>query len=184
MILENSTEIPTRSHLINLIQPTSIGCELGVFLCEYSDLFIESGKFQKFYLVDTFSGIVGSGDINGENIQTFNGDYLFDHALRKYSHNTNVTISKIDSITFLKSKEDSYFDFIYIDTIHTYDHLIVELEEALRVTKNNGLICGHDYNQDIFPGVVSAVKSFTNKNKFRYYITTKEKLASFIIVKN
>jgi len=179
MILKNN--IATRSNLIDLIKPLSIGCELGVFLCEYSDILIQSGKFNKFYLVDTFNGLVGSGDSNGENIKSFDGNYLFELAKQKYNDNQLVSINKTDSITFLKSKPDKYFDFIYIDTVHTYDHLLSELEESLRVIKNGGLLCGHDYNVSIFPGVVNAVINFTKKYNLVYYTTSQEKLKSFII---
>lgn len=179
MILKNN--ISTRSNLIDLIKPSSVGCELGVFLCEYSDILIQSGRFHKFYLVDTFNGLVGSGDSNGENIRVFDGDYLLQFAKQKYDNNQIVSINKTDSITFLKSKPDKYFDFIYIDTVHTYDHLLSELEESLRVTKDGGLLCGHDYNISMFPGIVNAVINFTKKYNLAYYTTSQEKLNSFII---
>ena len=179
MISKNN--ILSRNDLTKLIKPSSIGCELGVFLGEYSDILIQSEKFHRFYLVDTFNGIVGSGDSNGENIRTLTGHYLFEFIKQKYINNSNVSIEKTDSITFLKSKPDKYFDFIYIDTVHTYEHLSAELEESLRVIKNNGFICGHDYNRDMFPGVVDAVIEFTSKYKLTYYTTSQEKLSSFII---
>lgn len=179
MILKNN--ILTRSNLIDLIKPLSVGCELGVFLCEYSDVLIQSGKFNKFYLVDTFNGTVGSGDAEGENIRIFNGNDLFEFAKQKYANNQIASIVKTDSVSFLKSKPDKYFDFIYIDTVHTYDHLLSELEESLRVIKDGGLLCGHDYNKEIFPGVVNAVIDFTKKYNLSYYTTSQEKLNSFII---
>ncbi len=36
-------------------------------------------------------------------------------------------------------------DFIYIDGSHQYDHVIFDIQEAEKVVKPGGVICGHDY---------------------------------------
>ena len=50
-----------------------------------------------------------------------------------------------NSIDLLTEFEDNYFDWIYIDTNHSYNTTKNELEVAAKKVKDNGLICGHDY---------------------------------------
>lgn len=174
-MLNNREQIP------NILSYNSIGCELGIFLCEYSDVLLSSQKFKKLYLVDTFCGNVGSGDKKGNNIRFFDGQYLLSNAKNKYKNMDSIHIEQNDSVSFLMKFPPEFFDFIYIDTVHTYTHLIRELEESKRVIKSDGFICGHDYNYDAFPGVVEAVNDFCNKYNFTFTTTTEDFLESFII---
>lgn len=174
-MIKNREEIP------NILPNNIVGCELGVFLCEYSEILLSSKKFDKLYLVDTFNGNIASGDKTGNNIKHFDGQYLLYNANQKFSHINNIHIIQNNSINFLQQCQDKYFDFIYIDTVHTYDHLMKELEESQRVIKLDGFICGHDYNINVFPGVVAAVNDFCNTNGFTFTTTTQDILESFII---
>ena len=173
--LKNREDIPL------LLPNDCVGCELGVFLCEFSDVLLSSNKFSKLYLVDTFSGVVGSGDKRGDNIKNYNGQDLLTHANNKYINNAIVSVIQQDSFSFLRSFGPQTFDFIYIDTVHTYPHLTMELEEAHKVIKKNGLICGHDYNANVFPGVVKAVHNFCEKYSLSFKLTTEDHLESFVI---
>lgn len=173
--------IPTRNTITDLIPNHSIGCELGVFCGDFSNTLINSKKFDTLYLVDTFEGTVSSGDVNGYNIKTYSGEELLKIVTQKFKDDSRVIIEQSYSVKFLKTQKDSSFDFIYIDTVHTYDHLIAELVESNRIIKNQGLICGHDYHKQIFPGVVEAVEEFCKMYNYHFYLTIEDILASYII---
>lgn len=175
--------IDSREQIPTLLSENSIGCELGVFLGEYSEILLSSKKFNRLYLVDTFDGQIGSGDKYGNNMRILGGEYLLANAIHKFQNHNTIEIIKSDSIKFLKNCNSNFFDFIYIDTVHTYKHLMQELQESRRVIKLNGFICGHDYNKNIFPEVVTAVNDFCQMYNYTFYTTTKDILESFIITK-
>lgn len=166
--------IQNRNNITDLLKPQSIGCELGIFEGEFSEQLWSSGKFDKLYLVDLFSGPAWNFGKHYPDAKV-----LYDMTKKRFSNNPNINIIKQDSISFLKLSELK-FDFIYIDTIHSYDHLIQELSEAHNIIKSDGYICGHDYCIE-FHGVIKAVKEFVDKYGYSLMITTENDYPSFII---
>jgi hypothetical protein len=81
---------------------------------------------------------------------------------------------------------DEHFDWVYIDSNHTYEAVKEDLEMWLPKVKNGGYICGHDY---ILPrevlnlpfGVVPAVNEFINKHSFELVYLTTEKFSTYVI---
>lgn len=74
----------------------------------------------------------------------------------------------------MKTYPNDYFDIIYIDGDHSYDGVTNDLKESLRIIKNGGIICGHDYEmntektQNYYEfGVKQAVDEFCVKNNLK-----------------
>lgn len=63
--------------------------------------------------------------------------------------------------------DDGYFDFIYIDANHHYEHVAEDLEKWWPKVSETGIIAGHDYNlvewQNQAMGVKRAVDEFAQK---------------------
>ena len=53
-------------------------------------------------------------------------------------------------------------DVIYIDGDHRYDFVLKDIELSLRKIKKNGIISGHDYNNNDI-GVINAVNKIFGK---------------------
>ena len=100
--------IDSREQIPTLLSENSIGCELGVFLGEYSEILLSSKKFNRLYLVDTFDGQIGSGDKYGNNMRILGGEYLLANAIHKFQNNNTVEIIKSDSIKFLKNCNSNF----------------------------------------------------------------------------
>jgi hypothetical protein len=176
--------INIREEIPSLIKNGSIGCELGVFKGDFSSILAGSGKFSKLYLVDSFNGLVQSGDKNGNHVQYIQGQDLYNTVYQKFFDNKSVSIVKDYSYNFLNNQNDNTFDFIYIDTTHTYEDTKNELEISWKKTKPGGIISGHDYNLNAFPGVVRAVDEFLVKYSIKECIYTEgDYLKSYIIYK-
>jgi len=61
--------------------------------------------------------------------------------------------------------DSAYFDWIYIDSAHSYDVTRDELRAYARTVKPNGMMAGHDYKmtnwrKHLRYGVVEAVHEF------------------------
>jgi hypothetical protein len=176
--------ISTRDEINLLLKPNSIGCELGVFEGEFSEILLSQNKFSKLYLVDLFDGMVESGDKSGNNVRCKNSIDLLNAVSNKFSNRECVEIVKKDSVSFLESFPDNYFDFIYIDTSHQYEHTKIELNASLRKIKKDGIIAGHDYNRYRFDGVVRAVDEFSKENNLKLNLTYLDILETFFFSLN
>lgn len=171
-------DIHNRNELTFLLENNSVGCELGVFEGDFSEILINSNKFVKLFLVDTFDGEASNfGKI-------YKDSSILEKSITSRFNNTNIVdVVKSDSVSFLQSLSDNFLDFVYIDTVHDYKHTMKELNEAYRVVKKNGLICGHDYTEKYFPGVVKSVKEFCDLYSLCAHVTTDtEDYPSFYII--
>jgi hypothetical protein len=61
---------------------------------------------------------------------------------------TKVHIVKDYSQPWLAKMPDAYFDWVYLDSTHTFDDTVQELELCRRKVKPEGVICGHDFEID------------------------------------
>lgn len=48
-------------------------------------------------------------------------------------------------------------DMVFIDGDHKYETVVKDIKKAYELLKPGGLICGHDYNHPMWPGVKQAV---------------------------
>lgn len=83
------------------------------------------------------------------------------------------------STAVLSGFDDGYFDWIYIDTDHTYETTVKELRIAARKVKAGGIIAGHDYvtgnwNKAVRYGVVEAIHEFCVKEDWQIVYLTAE----------
>ena len=76
---------------------------------------------------------------------------------------------------------DGYFDFIYLDACHSYEHVINEIPAWYRKLKIGGIMCGHDFlpnfvlpDEGLF-GVDKAVIEFCEKHNIRWFLTGQNK---------
>jgi cephalosporin hydroxylase len=60
------------------------------------------------------------------------------------------------------SFEDNSLDFVFIDASHDYQSVKQDIEAWLPKVRSGGIIAGHDYEPNEFPGVVQAVNEAFN----------------------
>lgn len=176
--IELLTEIQNEKKVIENI------VEVGVFKGEYSKELIKKFSPKKIYLVDIFEGYVKSGDKDGINYQTVNLNDEFIKLKKEYETNPSVNIIKSDSKSFLKQLSDETIDLIYIDGDHSYEAVKNDLQLSFSKVKNNGYICGHDYIEPRFSGVVRAVNEFCEENNLTIKYITNDGCPSYCILKN
>ncbi len=88
------------------------------------------------------------------------------------------------STDVLKTFKDEYFDWIYIDTIHSFNITYAELMLSAQKVKRDGYILGHDFctGNVITPvpyGVIEAVNKFCVEFEYRYRYLTLESHGHF-----
>jgi hypothetical protein len=174
--------IKYREQIFDYLPDNIEGAELGVFEGSFSDIIIQSSKFKKLYLVDVFDGIVYSGDKNGENGKYVDMNNMFFSLVETYKNKKEIAIIKSYSDQWLNTLIDDSLDFVYIDADHSYEGVSKDLALSFEKIKHEGIIAGHDYNTNWFPGVVKAVDEFVAAHNLTIHFTSDDKLASFFIM--
>jgi hypothetical protein len=154
--------------------------ELGVFCGDYSKILKDSLTPSKLYLVDTFPSEMWSGDKDGHNTVCKNLEPVYTELIDLYKEDNVVEIVRKTSIDFLKELPDEHLDMVYIDTVHTYEHVKEELELSLKKVKKGGIIAGHDYTPH-FGEAIRAVDEFCEKYNRKISILTEDGCPSYII---
>jgi hypothetical protein len=175
--------LETRDDLIGLLKKDSIFAEIGVFKGDFSKIIFDIVNPNKLYLVDIFKGNMGSGDKDGKNMEFVILDDEYNKLVDYFKDNENVFVIKNDSETFINSLPNDYLDVIYIDADHSYQSVKSDLKSSFDKVKNNGFICGHDYNFEQFPGVCKAVDEFCDEQNLKITYITKDGCPSYCIKK-
>jgi len=96
----------------------------------------------------------------------------------------NAVIMRMTSMEAVKQIKDSSLDFIYIDGLHNFDNVMLDLIHWSPKVKTNGIISGHDYCLNAGTGVFKAVSAYASGHGVYNIYMTKESPQSFFWVKN
>lgn len=171
----------TRNDLFKSFNKNLKICEIGVFQGEFSKFIKKNLEPLELHLIDVFEGNGCSGDKDGNNIIWTNLNEEYYNLKNYFLDDNTVTVHKGTSFDILNSFSDDYFDVIYVDGDHSYDGVKLDLSLSFLKVKNGGLICGHDYTNDRFPGVVMAVNEFCEENNLKIDYITNDGCPSFCI---
>ncbi len=178
--IQNLKVVLSRDHLLKLLPKNCIITEIGVDKGDFSFKIISLTHPKKLYLIDTW----GSERYNENKM-----NYVTKRFQEKIDAGI-VTIKRGTSEKELNKFEDNFFDWVYIDTSHSYKQTVKELELCRMKVKDGGIIAGHDYCQGniteaLAYGVVQAVNQFCIKNNWEFIYLTHEtdRYLSFAIEK-
>lgn len=88
----------------------------------------------------------------------------------------NVEFKKMFSLDAAKEIPDGSLDFVYIDGLHEFDAVIMDIIAWVPKVRKNGIVAGHDYYEFYQSGVVEAVKMYTSVHNIQdWYVTKTEK---------
>lgn len=175
--------IKTREELIKLVPKNSIGAEIGIFKGEFSHILLDTINPKLFYMIDPWEGNIMSGDKNGENIEYINGEQFYiQNIIPEFMFLPQVKILRNYS-DILSLFPNDYLDWIYIDGAHDYDNVSIDLRNSFEKVKPGGLIMGHDYTNNMFPGLVFAVDEFCQSYNLEIEYLTEDGCPSYLIRK-
>lgn len=172
-----------RSELLKFLPKNSIGAELGVYLGEFSQEILDNVHPKKLYLIDVWDFIeLSYQDKLMRNHKSQYNNYRT--VLKKFYNIPEVFMIKEKTNIVSEIFPNEYFDWVYIDADHSYEGCLDDLINCDKLVKTTGLILGHDYDKNSFPGVVKAVHEFINsRGYFLTYITNEKKCSTYVISK-
>ena len=158
--LKNCKLISSRDKLLDLLPKAGTCVELGCEKGEFSQKILDINRPNKLVLVDNNHGHI-------TNIMS------------KYNDDVRVEVKEGNSYDVMKGYQDEEFDWSFIDTDHTLETMVMELNVCNLKVKKNGYIGIHDYifhdyiwgltsgdnNWDVVTyGVIEAVNTFLKEN--------------------
>lgn len=167
--MANLRVMPNRDALLESLPKGGIVAEAGVDHGDFSNRILEITRPARLHLIDAW------------NSRRYHGG--LERLVRdKFSREIAAGLVRLNrglSIDVLNGFPDGYFDWVYLDTDHSYATTRKELEVARRKVKSTGIIAGHDYvtgNWDggIRYGVVEAVHEFCVKHDWELIALTHE----------
>ena len=139
------------------------GCfsSISIYECYMAQKIKESGKGQEFFVVDTFQGSVNEQKhlkaveaLHSKGTSVFEAfsQNIEDCGLSKF-----VKPIKAESLKAVKQFEDGQCDFVFIDACHLYEAVKADILAWRPKVRKGGILAGHDYHVEQFPGVKQAV---------------------------
>jgi len=165
--VKNCKLLLNRDELISLIPKNSIIAELGVDKGDFSKKLLDVVNPKLLCLIDMW----GSNRYGNDKADLINDKF------KSQIKNESIKVFRSDSITAAENFQTSYFDFIYIDTDHSYETTIKELRAWKTKIKDDGIIAGHDYMmgnwlKTLRYGVIEAVHQFCIEDNWQLIYLT------------
>lgn len=170
---ENCRLLPDRTVMLDLMKKQAVVAEIGVAFGGFSKKILARCNPSKFHLVDAWSTERYKAGLN----------------LIKTELNAQIVTNLVEihhglSTDVLPLLEDGSLDWVYIDTNHSFETTLLELELSLQKVKPDGRIAGHDFctGNVIKPvpyGVVEAVTKFCKDRDWQFEFLTVESFGHF-----
>lgn len=157
---------PVYTSMVEKFGDNSLFVEIGAWLGKstaYMAVEIANSKKNiKFDVIDTWEGSTGSADTEWYN-EIISG--LDMSPYQTFLENTRPVKKYIRPIMgysydIVSDYADNSIDFLFIDGAHDYDSVKKDIHDWYPKIKFNGMIGGHDYGNNTFPGLIKAVNEF------------------------
>ncbi len=167
--IQNTKLLLDREKLLEYLPKNGVLAELGVDKGDFSESILRKCKPEKLHLVDIWA----TEEYSQKKRK------LVEEKFKEEIESGIVEINIGLSVDVGAGFEDNYFDWIYIDTDHTYQNTINELEIWSSKIKEGGIIAGHDFIVGYWDGmvrygVIEAVYEFCSKHNWEILYLTME----------
>lgn len=180
-----------RYDIFHLVHPYLIGAEIGVFKGDFSKLILLHAKPKKIHFIDVWWTLYGDyfpdwgKYTNYGKLKTKDAYNQFLKKIKPYRKQSDIEIHVGNDLEILNNFPNNYFDWVYIDSSHEFEHTYQELIILKDKVKVDGIIMGHDYITDpahIHYGVKMAIDKFIME--YNYHIIYLDMFTQWAIKKN
>jgi hypothetical protein len=148
-----------------------IGAEIGVKRGEYSDVILKANPGIKFFCIDPWTPYGG--------VDQRRQDRNFKLTQRFLAPHPNVTFIRKTSMDALDDIPDRSLDFVYIDALHNFDYVMMDIIGWSKKVRSLGMVSGHDFTNLHECGVIPAVEAYTRGHAIFQWFVTQDQYPSF-----
>jgi Methyltransferase domain len=154
----------------NVLPKDGIGAELGVYKGQFSPILLNRSRAAKLHLIDPWYFLTAHWNWGFGNRSTVDAVVNILRSFKKEIEAGRVAVHVGDDRVVLATFPDHYFDWVYIDSSHSYEHTCDELQILRTKVKEAGVIAGDDWVPDPahwHHGVCKAVIEFIASGEYR-----------------
>ena len=182
-----------REALLDCLPKGGRVAEIGVYTGDFSDRIYQQTVPMELHLIDPWEHQEREDySRDDSNVPQEQADQHYQQVLDRFAPQIECEVVKVHreySANAVTQFPDGYFDWIYIDALHTYEACLEDLRLYAPKVKANGFICGHDYanhpgarHMDF--GVVEAVNQFVRETGYEFLLLTYEAYPTYVISKS
>lgn len=136
------------------------GAELGVSKGRFTMFLSATMHDMSMTAIDRWAPQPDNLQEDGETYSTWDHETSYSEFKRNCAEYFpgRVKIIRGDSAETAAQFEDGSFDFAFIDADHSYTGCKRDIDAWHPKVRQGGMVCGHDYSQERWPGVVKAVE--------------------------
>jgi predicted O-methyltransferase YrrM len=170
---EGAKLLPDRNELLYRLPNHAVAAEIGVAEGEFTSEILKRNRPEKLFLIDPWGMdrySAGMATVSEKFASEIKGG--------------TVVIRQGTSLEALSTFDDGFFDWVYIDTDHSFELTWKELVLSNSKVNRGGRIAGHDFCtgntvKPIVYGVVEAVNKFCAEYGWRFEYLTLDPDAHF-----
>lgn len=170
---QNCRVLPTRMHLLERLPHGGVVAEIGVAFGDFTMQILKRSKPEKLHLVDAWAS-----DRYQHGLAQIRERFSEEIASGAIEINQGLSTQRLCEFPA------DYFDWVYIDTDHSYATTRDELRLSAQKVKPGGLIAGHDFTSGnpvraVPYGVIEACNEFCLQEGWEYAFLTLEPSGHF-----
>jgi len=151
-----------------------VGAEVGVELGKFSRTICDTVPGVKLFCIDPWAAYNRNSQDREDNI--------YRNAMVRLN-GCNIEVMRMTSLEASQKIDDNSLDFVYIDALHEFDNVMMDIILWSKKVRSGGIVSGHDYLIHYRFGVIEAVKAYTYANNINLWYVTTENCPSWFWVK-
>lgn len=171
----------------------AVAAEIGVARGNFTRKVLTLGATRKLHLIDPWvhqDDPAYAPDKN--NASAEEQERRFRANSRRFAGHVRagaVEIHREFSTDAVRRFADGYFDWVYVDAVHTFDGALGDLEAFAPKVKADGFILGHDFSNCTDSrasgfGVVEAVDAFIARQGWHFVALSLERYSTFVLARD
>jgi hypothetical protein len=170
---QNCRVLPTRMQLLDRLPSGGVVAEIGVAFGDFTKEILKRAAPEKLHLVDAWSS-----ERYQQGLAQIRELFKDEIACGAIEINQGLSTERLGGFP------QEYFDWVYIDTDHSYATTRDELRLSAQKVKPDGLIAGHDFTSGnpvraVPYGVIEACNEFCVQKGWEYVYLTLEPSGHF-----
>jgi predicted O-methyltransferase YrrM len=136
-----------------------------------------SNKNIEFTCIDTWLG-----SPEHQDLEIIKKDILFEEFCKNIEPVENfIKIKRKESTEAAKDYDDKSLNFVFIDANHEYEFIKQDIKAWFKKIKKGGVLAGHDYSEQHWPGVKKAVDEFSKNNNLNLVVYKDQQVWAFFV---